>query len=112
VEGALLEPLADGVVILYLLPSKSSTNSSRREGLMSSRTLYDETSISVVDPLALVRQQESRFFIAGKFDCESTGVPCFLFESWTSRRLSRLISIQIRSGSDASTDEGIGVEHP
>ena len=67
-EGALLEPLVDGVVILYLLPSKSSTNSSRREGLMSSRTLYDETSISVVDPLALVREQESRFFIAGKFD--------------------------------------------
>jgi len=35
---------------------------------MSNRTLYDEMSISVVDPLALVRQQESRFFIAGKFD--------------------------------------------
>lgn len=35
---------------------------------MSGRTLYNETSISTVDPVALVRQQESRFFIAGRFD--------------------------------------------
>lgn len=35
---------------------------------MSSRTPYNETSISVVDPVDLVRQQESRFFIAGIFD--------------------------------------------